>query len=100
MLILNSRIGLVCIAILWLGGCNTHPQVKSTIPAEFFANEGAQSEDLIIFLPGRGDDIEAFKQAGFIDVLQSSNHVADAVVVDAHFGYYKDKDAPLPERIY
>jgi pimeloyl-ACP methyl ester carboxylesterase len=45
-------------------------------------------ERLIIFLPGIGDLAEDFAARGFIDSIAQSGLPADAVAVDAHYGYY------------
>lgn len=43
---------------------------------------------LIIFLPGIDDVAEDFERRGFILELQREGIAADAVAVDAHYGYY------------
>lgn len=45
-------------------------------------------EILVVFLPGIGDFAEDFESRGFIDALAQSRLGADAVAVDAHYGYY------------
>jgi pimeloyl-ACP methyl ester carboxylesterase len=54
--------------------------------------------ELVIFLPGLGDDMESFVRAGFIDLLRRSGRPMDAVVADAHYGYYVD--GSFLDRIY
>ncbi len=46
------------------------------------------SKILIVFLPGIGDLAEDFERQGFVHDLQRHHVSADAVAVDAHFGYY------------
>lgn len=46
------------------------------------------SKALIVFLPGIGDLAEDFERQGFIHELQRHHVAADAVAIDAHFGYY------------
>jgi pimeloyl-ACP methyl ester carboxylesterase len=41
-----------------------------------------------VFLPGIGDFAEDFERHGFIASLMASGLDADAVAVDAHYGYY------------
>jgi pimeloyl-ACP methyl ester carboxylesterase len=43
---------------------------------------------LIIFLPGIGDVAEDFERRGFVHELRRVGIAADAVAVDAHYGYY------------
>lgn len=47
-----------------------------------------QSNTLIIFLPGISDLAEDFEQRGVIDDMWRRGIAADAIAVDAHFGYY------------
>ena len=54
-------------------------------------------EHLIIFLPGMGDDMTAYANAGFFDIENSKVNF-DSLAIDSHFGYYKEKI--LTERIY
>jgi pimeloyl-ACP methyl ester carboxylesterase len=66
--------------------------------ARFYQAGKTQSEDLVVFLPGRGDTPAAFEKAGFLEILAASSRPMDAVVVDAHLGYYKS--GLLAERVY
>ncbi|HVL75265.1 MAG TPA: alpha/beta hydrolase [Noviherbaspirillum sp.] len=47
-----------------------------------------ESRTLIIFLPGIDDLAEDFERRGFIHELRRAGVAADAIAVDAHFGYY------------
>jgi pimeloyl-ACP methyl ester carboxylesterase len=47
-----------------------------------------QSKTLIIFLPGIDDLAEDFERRGFIDDMRRHGIAADAVAIDAHYGYY------------
>lgn len=47
-----------------------------------------ENRTLIIFLPGIGDVAEDFERRGFIHELRREGVAADAVAVDAHYGYY------------
>jgi pimeloyl-ACP methyl ester carboxylesterase len=49
---------------------------------------GERSRRLIVFLPGIDDLAEDFARRGFIDELQRHRIAADAVAIDAHYGYY------------
>ena len=48
----------------------------------------APRERLVVFLPGIGDFAEDFERRGFIGALMASGLGADALAVDAHYGYY------------
>ncbi len=52
---------------------------------------GASSRNLIVFLPGIGDLAEDFERNGFIADLRRHGITADAVAVDAHYGYYASR---------
>src|ERR671930_1091173 len=45
-------------------------------------------DTLVVFLPGIGDFAEDFERHGFIAALAASGLAADALAVDAHYGYY------------
>ena len=83
--------------LLILSSCVSSP-ATSPIPYQFYANGSGPAEELVIFLPGRGDDLDAFEQAGFVERLFESDRAADAVAVRAHLGYYKG--GLVAERIY
>lgn len=49
---------------------------------------GKRNRRLIIFLPGIDDLAEDFERRGFIHEMRRQGIAADAIAVDAHFGYY------------
>jgi pimeloyl-ACP methyl ester carboxylesterase len=49
-----------------------------------------RSDTLIVMLPGRGDRIEVFPEAGFEEPGQ--RYGFDSVAVDAHTGYYMERN--------
>jgi pimeloyl-ACP methyl ester carboxylesterase len=53
---------------------------------------GAKSKTLIVFLPGIADSAKDFESKGFIDDMRSRGVKADAVAVDAHYGYYARRE--------
>ncbi|MDO3384692.1 hypothetical protein QWI17_02445 [Gilvimarinus sp. SDUM040013] len=71
------------------------------MPARYYAkSNGYQGDDqppakhqrdLIIMLPGMGDRIDRFAKEGLIDQLASADIPVDAVVVNAHFAYYRSR---------
>jgi pimeloyl-ACP methyl ester carboxylesterase len=86
-------LGIGCIA-----ACDTLRPLETPIPLRFYESSTSPTGDLVIFLPGLGDDMEAFERAGFIDLLRRSGRPMDAIVADAHFGYYLD--GSFLDRIY
>ena len=74
------------------------PKSENPIPFKFIPSGSRPTDELIMFLPGRGDEMSAFESAGFINSLHQSNRVADSIVIDAHMGYFLD--GSLPKRIY
>ena len=55
------------------------------------------ADTLVIFLPGRHSKAEDFATEGFVRLLQSSAQPIDSVAVDAHLGYYINRN--LIERL-
>jgi pimeloyl-ACP methyl ester carboxylesterase len=63
--------------------------LECSTPLATLAYTAATPRDtLVVFLPGIGDFAEDFERHGFIDRLLASGVPADAVAVDAHYGYY------------
>jgi pimeloyl-ACP methyl ester carboxylesterase len=86
-------LGVGCIA-----ACDALRPLQTPIPLRFYEGSMSRTDELVIFLPGLGDDMEAFERAGFIDLLRRSSRPMDAIVADAHFGYYLD--GSFLDRIY
>jgi pimeloyl-ACP methyl ester carboxylesterase len=53
---------------------------------DYFLRAGQRN--LIVFLPGIGDVAEDFFRRGFVQELERRGVPADAMAIDAHFGYY------------
>jgi len=49
------------------------------------------SRDLLVCLPGIGDDATDFDDWGFVDLVRAHPWAADVILVDAHYGYYADR---------
>jgi pimeloyl-ACP methyl ester carboxylesterase len=69
------------------------PHVRARIMTErplqrldYFLREDRRN--LIVFLPGIGDVAEDFFRRGFVQELERRGIAADAMAIDAHFGYY------------
>lgn len=93
---------LACCSLLagatMLLGCDAMRPAEIPIPAQFHSSGIGQTSELVIFLPGLGDDMEAFERAGFIERLRKSERPLDSVSLDAHFGYYID--GSIGTRVY
>jgi pimeloyl-ACP methyl ester carboxylesterase len=84
-------VGLVAIVAVIVVACMAPRKAVSPIRSKFYASGGSDKDTLVIFLPGRGDDINAYERAGFVETLRASTRPLDAVVVDAHMGYYNNR---------
>jgi pimeloyl-ACP methyl ester carboxylesterase len=47
--------------------------------------------DLLVCLPGIGDEACDFEAWGFVDLVRAHSWPADVLLVDAHYGYYADR---------
>ncbi|MEO7702574.1 MAG: alpha/beta fold hydrolase [Opitutus sp.] len=52
------------------------------------ADQTTRAETLVVFLPGRGGRMGDFERNGFLSTMRAAGVRADAVIVDAHLGYY------------
>ena len=89
---------LLSAGILFLVFYISNYHVEIPIQTKFYGSGIGQTDELIIFFPGIGDEMDMFERAGFIDLLRESPRAADSVVVDAHIVYYWN--GSLPERVH
>jgi pimeloyl-ACP methyl ester carboxylesterase len=69
------------------------------IPIVRFDQEGKPPKPvLLVFLPGRGDNGARFDTEGFVSAARRAGIPADMIAVDAHMGYYLERN--LPEKLY
>jgi pimeloyl-ACP methyl ester carboxylesterase len=47
-----------------------------------------RARTLVVWLPGRGDTMADFDRQGIVATMREAGVAADAIVVDAHLGYY------------
>ena len=73
-----------------LAGCAT-PSGTSPLTKHVFAAECADSDTLLVMLPGLHDRAAEMAEHGLVDVVHRSGAGIDVVTVDAHLGYYKDR---------
>lgn len=93
----HNRIGLLLLAI-FLNACATKLPAKTPIGTLFFNAGEHPSSTLIVLLPGVADRPETFQQEGFINALRDRKINADLVAVDAHLGYYRERN--MVERLH
>jgi len=81
-------------ALCLLGACVPMMRsVETPIPVRVYGDLG-KAEEIFILLPGMHDDIDSFKDRGFLavaDRILDGREDAAFVAVDAHFGYYRDR---------
>lgn len=69
--------------------CACAPRTRVPIDVVRYSNGALQgSRMLVVFLPGRGDDMTAFEENGFVETMRERGLDADVAAVDAHMGYY------------
>lgn len=90
-----SLLSFVCLACL---GCVLMCPTKKSIDTIYYMTGQEMAESLIVMLPGSRDASVDYMHHGFIKALQDSGIRADALAVDAHYGYYHDKT--LLPRLY
>ena len=75
--------------LIALAGCITQLPITTPVDQIYFQRGASPSQNLIVLLPGIGDQPEAFLDEGFIQVVRERNIDADLVAVRAHWGYYE-----------
>ena len=87
---MNRVILVGLIALVSLTGCSLFtrsapvPIPTRSVP---FASSG-RTGTLVVWLPGRGDQLADFDRNGITATMREAGMRADAIVVDAHLGYY------------
>jgi pimeloyl-ACP methyl ester carboxylesterase len=84
------RHGFITLIAFVFSGCGIAPRTENPIPTIAAPTDAKRSKTLIVMLPGRGDRAESFRQAGFLKNVAGKDF--DVIAVDAHFGYYKNRD--------
>jgi hypothetical protein len=74
--------------VLCSAGCLYSRAAEVPMPMQLHSS-GASPQGVVVFLPGLGDEPEKFVEHGFVGEVTSRGW--DAVVVDAHFGYYRER---------
>lgn len=84
---------LILLTLLTGTGCQILPRAATTPLAQKWdrAEAGKRAPVLVVYLPGRGDQPEAFAKAGFTSALRDAGAKVDTVALDAHLGYYLNR---------
>lgn len=94
---LFARVAAVTRAFFWpalagagLAGCSLllrdTPAPMATLVRPLAAP--GRTGTLVVFLPGRSDTMASFEKEGFLSTMRAAGVKADAIMVDAHLGYY------------
>ncbi len=86
--VFTRKLKIIIIAVLLSGLSACFLKTGAPIKNSIYQTGKAQSENLIIFLPGRFSKYTEYDARGFINAIRESGISADAVAVDAHLGYY------------
>lgn len=86
---------IVCLSSL---GCSLMYPTKKPIDTIYYMTGKEMAENLIVMLPGRMDESADYMKHGFIKALQDCSIRIDAIAVDAHYGYYHERN--LLPRLY
>lgn len=74
-------------------GCLPAVNPQAPVPQALLPADETPSR-LVVVLPGRGDDIQALRESGIADAIQSAWPDADVVLTGLGFGYYMQGRAP------
>lgn len=77
------------VMLLALTACLSVPPTEVPMPSVAAVKSDSPNRSLIVMLPGMGDRADTFQSNGFLDGGDHWNF--DVLVVDAHFGYYRER---------
>ncbi len=85
----------ISLLLLSFAAAGCLPQLRETsipVPTKWFSISEAAPRDttLLVMLPGRRSDAADFEKFGFIEAIRPDDRL-DAVTVDLHFGYYRER---------
>lgn len=72
--------------------CTYAPPTQIPMTTWLYAEPGENGKDLIVLLPGINEQPTKYERRGFIDDLRGRGLGVDVIAVDAHFGYYKERN--------
>ncbi len=86
-IILTSRFVALVLCILFAAGC-FYPAPTVPIETLLYPAPDSDRKQLIVYLPGNGDPIDAFDRHGLVAAVRARNLPVDIIAVYAHLGYY------------
>jgi pimeloyl-ACP methyl ester carboxylesterase len=85
---MRLRFLLTVILCITFFGCALFYSTKKPIDTIYYVTGKAPSNNLIVMLPGGGDEPADFMRNEFIKAIEDSGIHADIIAVDANLGYY------------
>ena len=79
----------VVLVLLVFAGCAVKQPITTPIDQLYFQTRIKQSQNLVVLLPGIGDQPEIFRDEGFVAAIRERGIDADLAAVRAHWGYYE-----------
>ncbi|MBN2039928.1 MAG: alpha/beta hydrolase [Spirochaetes bacterium] len=95
---MNKKRNLSFILSFLFLNCSLIYPTTNPIDSFHFITGKNQSKNLIVMLPGRGDRPDDFNKNGFIESIINSGVDSDVIIIDAHVGYYYNRN--LIPRLY
>lgn len=94
---LGTRIGryLASVSALLVAvspSCTYAPPTQIPLTTWLYTEPGGNGKNLIVLLPGINEQPTKYERRGFMDDLRSRGLDMDVIAVDAHFGYYKERN--------
>lgn len=86
--LLRNFILLICMP--FIATCLAQPGTEKPLPSIAIVNATAHNDTVVIMLPGRGDRADTFISEGFDKAGRQFGF--DTIAVDAHFGYYIERN--------
>lgn len=77
-----------------LSACLSVPHPTAPLRTVELTKRDRDTPCLIVFLPGLGDSPEDFASRGFLGEMKRQGIACDAIGVDAHLGYYFQRNLP------
>jgi pimeloyl-ACP methyl ester carboxylesterase len=72
----------------------------ATVPIKtvsFQRSPKSERRSLVVLLPGRGDTVLSYREQGLVEMLTRRGGAVDVLGVEAHVGYYRERN--LPQRL-
>ena len=88
---MKKTIAMLLVLVISAVGCAPSFRPASAPIDQAFYGGSDKTGTLIVFLPGRDDDVTSFERHGFVETLRQQEISADMVSVDAHPGYYVER---------